>query len=74
MVTVVLLLGMDGTGELFGAFAGALGDDLPARIVSYPKDRLLSCAELAEFGRNFLPTEGYVLLGESFLGPDYDSL
>src|SRR5689334_8209434 len=69
MTTLVLLPGLDGTGELFAAFVAALrGHDV--QIVDYPRDRAMSYAALEEFVREKLPGEvDYFLLAESFSGP-----
>jgi pimeloyl-ACP methyl ester carboxylesterase len=66
---LVLLPGLDGTGELFEPFAMAMvGVD--CRVVRYPVDRTLDYAGHAAFARETLPDrEPFVLLGESFSGP-----
>lgn len=66
---LVLLPGLDGTGELFAPFIDALGG-CPTQIVSYPSDRAMSYAEHEVHARLQLPREeDYVLLVESFSGP-----
>ncbi|MCL2523002.1 MAG: lysophospholipase [Betaproteobacteria bacterium] len=68
MTTLVLLPGMDGTGELFSPFADAV--EAKTRIVRYPASPPLAYAELEAFAAAELPAdEPYVLLGESFSGP-----
>lgn len=68
MTRLVLLPGMDGTGELFGAFVDAVG--METQVVRYPADRALGYAELEQLVTSELPSqERYVLLGESFSGP-----
>jgi len=68
--TLVLLPGMDGTGELFSRFAQALGTDIDTRVLRYPVDRPWGYAELSAFVREALPADRpYVLLAESFSGP-----
>ena len=70
MLTLVLLPGMDGTGELFTPFVRAFGSEFPVRIISYPTKEPLGYAELEAVARNQLPPEGsIILLGESFSGP-----
>lgn len=67
---LVLLPGMDGTGELFKPFLDAMGQRCPVRVVDYPTSGALGYAELEEAMRTSLPHEGtFVLLGESFSGP-----
>lgn len=67
--TLVLLPGLDGTGDLFEGFVNAL-DGTPSRVISYPVDRTMDYAQHESFVRAKLPAdEGYVLLAESFSGP-----
>ncbi|WP_193531753.1 alpha/beta fold hydrolase [Roseateles aquatilis] len=69
MIRLVLLPGMDGTGQLFGPFLAALGVTVDARVVRYPPS-MASYQELVAFAANELPTDGrYIILGESFSGP-----
>ena len=70
MVTLVLLPGMDGTGELFAPFVAALGPDQAVTVVRYPAEPALGYAELESFARAALPADRpFVLVGESFSGP-----
>lgn len=70
MVRVVLLPGLDGTGDLFAGFAAALGVERMPLVVSYPDDPSLGYPALTELVRAQLPSDQYfVLLGESFSGP-----
>jgi pimeloyl-[acyl-carrier protein] methyl ester esterase len=69
MTTLVLLPGMDGTGELFHPLLQALGSNQPVLVVTYPTTELLGYVELEAMVRALLPTGPYVLLGESFSGP-----
>ncbi|MBC3874054.1 alpha/beta fold hydrolase [Undibacterium sp. LX15W] len=70
MATLVLLPGMDGTGDLFSPFIDALGDRVKTVVIRYPTDKALSYEALISFVRSALPpNEPYVLLGESFSGP-----
>jgi len=67
--TLVLLPGMDGTGEMFAPLIDELGADIPTVIVRYP-DLPLDYAAHEEFARARLPRTGpFVVLGESFSGP-----
>ena len=69
MTRLVLLPGLDGTGELFAEFIDALGG-FPTQVISYPADRAMSYAEHENFARDKLPAnEDFVLLAESFSGP-----
>jgi pimeloyl-[acyl-carrier protein] methyl ester esterase len=70
VVALVLLPGMDGSGDLFAGFAAALGDGITPLVLSYPTDQILSYEGLADFARQQLPAgQPYALLGESFSGP-----
>lgn len=70
MAVLVLLPGMDGTGDLFASFVQALGSTQSVQIVRYPASETLGYAELEAVAQAALP-EGrpYFLLGESFSGP-----
>jgi pimeloyl-ACP methyl ester carboxylesterase len=66
---IVLLPGMDGTGELFEPLLGALPPELPATTVRYP-DLPANYAAHETVARAALPRDRpFVLLGESFSGP-----
>jgi pimeloyl-ACP methyl ester carboxylesterase len=61
---------MDGTGDLFGAFAAALDTRISVVIVRYPRREVLDYSALLEVARANLPGDmPFVLLGESFSGP-----
>jgi len=67
---IVLLPGLDGTGELFEPVLKELKTVGAVVIISYPTDKALSYSELHELVSLQLPkNENYVLLGESFSGP-----
>ena len=69
MTKLVLLPGLDGTGELFAPFVDALGG-FPTQVIAYPPDRAMTYAEHEAYARDRLPTdEDFVLLAESFSGP-----
>src|SRR5688572_19308619 len=66
---LVLLPGMDGTGELFAPLLEVLGSDIETLVIRYP-DRPLDYLEHESFVRAYLPhNRSYVVLGESFSGP-----
>jgi pimeloyl-[acyl-carrier protein] methyl ester esterase len=66
---LVLLPGMDGTGELFAPLLAELPLALPVTVVRYP-DRAATYAEHIEVARAELPrNQPFILLGESFSGP-----
>lgn len=70
MTALVLLPGMDGTGDLFEPFLKALPSRLRPVVVRYPVDRWLDDDELLAHVRIALPSdEPFILLGESFSGP-----
>lgn len=69
---ILLLPGLDGTGELFDEFAAALRAETGAtvRVVPYPIDLASGYDAYLAYVRALLPvSESYVLLGESFGGP-----
>ena len=67
---LVLLPGLDGSGELFGSFTAALLPELPPLLISYPRDQVLDYRELTDYVRARLPRgQPFVVLGESFSGP-----
>ncbi|HET9472467.1 MAG TPA: hypothetical protein VFO82_01155, partial [Steroidobacteraceae bacterium] len=69
MTRLVLLPGLDGTGELFAPLVRAL-DGFPTQVVAYPPDRAMTYAEHEAHARARLPdAEDFVLLAESFSGP-----
>jgi pimeloyl-[acyl-carrier protein] methyl ester esterase len=67
---LVLLPGMDGTGDLFKGFVEALPTEFDATVVRYPADVPLSCEQLKNFVRQAFPaTDPFVLIAESFSTP-----
>jgi pimeloyl-ACP methyl ester carboxylesterase len=68
-VELILLPGMDGTGELFAPLLGTLPLESPVTVVAYP-DRAATYADHIAVATAELPRDRpYVLLGESFSGP-----
>ncbi|MGL4766649.1 MAG: alpha/beta fold hydrolase [Formosimonas sp.] len=69
MSTLVLLPGMDGTGELFAPFLAQLRG-VRTHSITYPTDQALNYHELTALAaRQLPPNEPLILLGESFSGP-----
>ncbi|MES2319518.1 MAG: alpha/beta hydrolase [Pseudomonadota bacterium] len=69
-LTLVLLPGMDGSGELFADFIAALGNEATPLVMFYPADQALGYEGLIDLVRTRLPAgQPFVLLGESFSGP-----
>lgn len=66
--TLVLLPGLDGTGELFEPFVEALPASVRALVVAYPPAAPLDLAEHARIVASRLPEGRVVLLAESFSG------
>lgn len=66
---MVLLPGMDGSGELLAEFAGILSSQRPVRVIAYPTMQPLDYAALAAFAARQLPEGRCAVLGESFSGP-----
>lgn len=68
--SLVLLPGLDGTGEMFRPLLAALPGWVRPLVVSYPRDRACGYAELLPLAARSLPADTpYVILGESFSGP-----
>ena len=70
MLKLVLLPGMDGTGELFSGFIAALPGTFEVVTVRYPTERYLPYSELENFVRAACPIFGpFMLVAESFSTP-----
>lgn len=65
---LVLLPGLDGTGDLFAPLVAALRE-IDCQVIAYPPDREMDYAEHEAHVRAQLPQDDYVLLAESFSGP-----
>lgn len=74
-IALILLPGMDGTGELFAPFVQALRanskcQNINTIVVCYPPNEILSYAQLIKLASAHIPpNQPYMLLGESFSGP-----
>jgi len=69
-LTLLLLPGMDGTGELFADFVKLLPSWIEPRVVSYPRDRRLTYDQLLPILKSALPAdEPFAILAESFSTP-----
>ncbi len=67
---LVLLPGLDGTGQLFSPFLDVLPPHYSPLLIAYPTDEAFSYAELSNYVQQRLPIdEDYVLVAESFSGP-----
>jgi pimeloyl-[acyl-carrier protein] methyl ester esterase len=67
---LVLLPGLDGTGQLFADFLAALPDTFTTTVITYPTQKFLSQAELLPSISEAVPKAGaFVLLAESFSTP-----
>lgn len=70
MPALVLMPGMDGTGDLFAPLLAALDARVETIVVRYPSDRLLDYAGLIPIARAALPAgRPFVIVAESFSGP-----
>ncbi|MDP1659423.1 MAG: alpha/beta hydrolase [Methylotenera sp.] len=75
IVTLILLPGMDGTGELFESFIASLNPEIKTVVISYPKTGRLSYEALtvlasAQIQSAQIPKDApCIILGESFSGP-----
>lgn len=67
---LVLLPGMDGSGELFRGLQAVLPEGLEAEALWYPADRWMKYGELAGTLRGAIPVdEPFVLVAESYGAP-----
>ncbi len=66
---LLMLPGMDGTGELLAGLAESLARERPTQVVAYPPDRQMGYAALADFVVAKAPPGRFAILGESFSGP-----
>jgi hypothetical protein len=55
LITLILLPGMDGTGDLFGSFVEAMGRQFNIRTVRYATDHAKGYQELLAYVRTQLP-------------------
>jgi pimeloyl-[acyl-carrier protein] methyl ester esterase len=70
MMKLVLLPGMDGTGELYADFIASLPNGFETEIVRYPVAVSLSYSELLGFVQSATKdSESFVLIAESFSTP-----
>ena len=66
---LILLPGLDGTGNLFEPFVAHLPEEFPATIISYPTDQKLNYEQLKNLVIRQLPNdEPFALIAESFSG------
>src|SRR5437588_12592602 len=69
-LTLVLLPGLDGTGNMFRGFKQALPADLNTVTVAYPPDRVVTMSALVDVVKKHCPSDApFVLLAESFSTP-----
>ncbi|MCH8149078.1 MAG: alpha/beta hydrolase [Planctomycetes bacterium] len=67
---IILLPGMDGTGQLFESLEAALAPRFVTHVVSYPPDEKLNYRQLMPYVRRAVPpSEPYIVVAESFSGP-----
>lgn len=67
---IVLLPGLDGTGELLRDLEAALSrGGSRVHVLAYPPDEALGYVELVDWVVERLPRERCILIGESFSGP-----
>ena len=66
---IIILPGMDGTGELLRALADQLALHRPVQLFAYPADQPLSYAQLTAYVVERAPDRPFVVVGESCSGP-----
>ena len=69
VTAIILLPGMDGTGDLLKTLADQLSLHRPVQLFAYPLDRPLSYDQLTSYVVERAPDRPFVVLGESFSGP-----
>lgn len=67
--TLVLMPGMDGTGDLFAPLLAVLQPRWQCQVIRYQNDVCESYEQLTDTVRRSLPNRPYVLVAESFSGP-----
>ncbi len=68
--TLILLPGLDGTGDFFQPLLEAIAHTVPTHVVRYPVDAAYDHGTCLKLVQAELPASGrYVVLGESFSGP-----
>lgn len=66
-ITLVLLPGLDGTGNLFAYFVPELPQTVKVIIAAYPSQRFLPYPELVSWLSDLVPKDGpFAILGESY--------
>jgi pimeloyl-ACP methyl ester carboxylesterase len=69
-MNLVLLPGMDGTGELFSGFTKSLPKEFNAQTISYPTSHFLSYEGLTSYlGSTIDTSQPFVIVAESFSTP-----
>lgn len=69
-MSIVLLPGLDGTGELFQPLINFIPERITTILISYPRDRQCGYSELKTIVMDALPVKtDFFILGESFAGP-----
>ncbi len=67
---LVLVPGLDGTGDLFKPFLKVLPKELNTLTIRYPKDKVLTFEEIVEVVNKQIPkNQSIIILAESFAGP-----
>src|ERR1700730_14178811 len=67
--TILVLPGMDGTGELLTALVDQLSLNRLVQLIAYPTDGPLGYDQLVTFVVERAPKGRFVILGESYSGP-----
>ncbi len=65
---IILLPGLDGTGDLFRPLLKSLPKGLDVQVINYPLFQKLSYLELVSHVVSQLPQTPFILVGESFSG------
>ena len=66
---IVLLPGLDGTGEMFARIEARLHEVMRTTAVRYPDDPTFAYRDYVEYAKGVIGSRPVFLLGESFSGP-----
>lgn len=69
MPEIVLLPGLDGTGEMFARVQALLDGEVRTSVVRYPNDPAFAYADYVAYAKSIIGDRRVFLLGESFSGP-----
>ncbi|MBL1276705.1 MAG: hypothetical protein COB30_011510 [Ectothiorhodospiraceae bacterium] len=67
---IILLPGLDGTGELFGPLLSVVEEKRIVSVIRYPEDKILTYDELVDYVGDIIKNENAIyIVAETFSGP-----